>query len=215
MIFANSYEEQLYLLLFKPLQKCFAAECVCWWKGLESAVLALKQAEECQGLTFHNIITRNIHSLWTWRIWVQGEQSEPIESFSCWLIETGWFNTKHQHYLGFEYSFKLYLLLFQIKCDPSPSILLKPTNQPFLRGDAICSSSNTDSTQIPKKSQKWAEQVEALGVDLHFSEFKSCFLGQSQLQEKFYIPTACWQVNFIPNKPILCQIFQKIYILSN
>ena len=98
---------------------------------------------------------------------------------------------------------------------PILTILLKPTNQPFLRGDAICSSSNTDSTQIPKKSQKWAEQVEALGVDLHFSEFKSCFLGQSQLQENFSIPTACWQVNFIPNKPILCQIFQKIYILSN
>ena len=63
----------------------------------------------------------------------------------------------------------------------------------LLSGDALLGS-NTDSTQTAKKSQKWAQQVEALGVDLHFSEFKSCFLGQSQLQENFYIPTACWQV---------------------
>ena len=62
MIFANSYEEQLYLLLFKPLQKCFAADCVCQWEGLNHSPsssagvwMHLTQAEEeCQGLTFHN-----------------------------------------------------------------------------------------------------------------------------------------------------------------
>ena len=69
----------------------------------------------------------------------------------------------------------------------------------LLHGDALLGS-NTDSPQTAKKGHFGAQQVEALGVDLHFSEFKSCFLGQTQLQENFYIPTACWQVYFYPKQ---------------
>ena len=60
----------------------------------------------------------------------------------------------------------------------------------------------TDSTQTAKKSQKWAQQVEALGVDLHFSEFKSCFLRQDQL---LHPQSLLAGLIFIPNKPMLCQ----------
>ena len=61
MIFANSYEEQLSLSLFKPLLMFCKADCVCQWEGLNHSPsssagvwMHLKQAEECQGLTFHN-----------------------------------------------------------------------------------------------------------------------------------------------------------------
>ena len=72
MIFANSYEEQLSLSLFKTLLMFCKADCVCQWEGLNHSPsssagvwMHLTQAEEeCQGLTFHNTIKRNIHSLW-------------------------------------------------------------------------------------------------------------------------------------------------------
>ena len=62
MIFANSYEEQLSLSLFKTLLMFCKADCFCQWEGLNHSPsssagvwMHLTQAEEeCQGLTFHN-----------------------------------------------------------------------------------------------------------------------------------------------------------------
>ena len=71
MIFANSYEEQLSLSLFKPLLMFCKADCVWQWEGLNHSPsssagvwMHLTQAEEeCQGLTFHNHKIQFPHSL--------------------------------------------------------------------------------------------------------------------------------------------------------
>ena len=90
MIFANSYEEQLSLSLFKPLLMFCKADCVCQWKGLNhspsssaGAWNALKQAEECQGLTFHNIHKKHTQLMEMKNMNLR--TIGPTESFSCWL----------------------------------------------------------------------------------------------------------------------------------
>ena len=74
---------------------------------------------------------------------------------------------------------------------PILTILLKPTNQPLLRGDAI-QWAHTDSTQTTKKGQKWAQQVEAPRETRIL--WSPCANINIIYNINFYIPTACWQV---------------------
>ena len=133
MIFAwEQLWEQLSLLLFKPLLKCLQADCVCQWKGLNQAVLVPGGTEAGWGMnvkvwhSHHKIYTplKLANSLWDMKNMKMRTigTSRIIQLFKVERLDDSTPNIK---LIGLRLFFKLYLLLFQIKCDPSLSILLK------------------------------------------------------------------------------------------
>ena len=119
MIFANSYEEQLSLSLFKTLLMFCKADCVCQWEGLNHSPSSSTGAwmhEVGWGMSRFNISQpQETYTVYGNEEYGNKNKSEPTKSFSFIVeCETGWSTPKHQHNLGFEYSFKLLLLLFQI-----------------------------------------------------------------------------------------------------
>ena len=96
MIFANSYEEQLSLSLFKPLLMFCKADCVCQWEGLNHSPsssagvwMHLKQAEE--GMSRFNISQpQETYTVYGNEEYEIKNKSEPTKSFSFIVeCETG------------------------------------------------------------------------------------------------------------------------------
>ena len=121
MIFANSYEEQLSLSLFKPLLMFCKADCVCQWEGLNHSPsssagvwMHLTQAEEeCQGLTFHN---HKKHTQFMEMENMKIRTSRNLPNHSVLLLSVR-LDDQHQNISIIWASsilIKLYLLLFQI-----------------------------------------------------------------------------------------------------
>ena len=189
------------------------ADCVCQWKGLNQAVLVPGCTEAGWGMsrsdkqvhphsflftTTRKTITANLRTY----------MKEELLSRPKYLTLQ-----YYHHYILLDHNNLESYQLIEINVKvPILTILLKPTNQPLLRGDAI-QWAHTDSTQTTKKGQnglnKWRHRVkpESCGLLAPTSTLSTTSTSTS--------PQLVGRSNFIPNKPMLCQIFQKIYILSN
>ena len=165
--------EPLTLLLYKPLLKCFASRLCLLVEGIEPSSAGAwrhwsRLRNHCQGLTF---TSQDLYTIGTCKQFMGHEEYENknnrnLQNHSVvWEWETGWFNTKHQHYwasiilqtISVTVSNKMWSYPFNI----AQSLTYKPATSAW---GCNTVSSNTDSTQTTKKGQKWAYCVEALGV---------------------------------------------------